>query len=214
MSHNVAGRQPIASATPVAGHMYTIIDRNKQEIWVLPRQTLYIITMETNLKLWVIRMRKTDCFGETSLVLNVPSSSWAGKRIYYHYSDYYGNKPEALSRMRHRWGTHQGSCPGPQQPPTAPQTSPSAHHHGTLPVCLHTCNRTSCQSLTCLCCECCGFCCCAIRNPAWENVCAVAWPERCPSWKENPSLHIDKDDNPTFVITTLADDLDWFSTFG
>lgn len=63
--------------------------------------------------------------------------------------NYHEDKPEALSRMRHRWGTHQGSCPGPQQPPTAPQTSPSAHHHGTLPVYLHICNRTTCQSHRC-----------------------------------------------------------------
>ena len=27
------------------------------------------------------RMRKTDCFGKTRIVLHVPSSSWAGKRI-------------------------------------------------------------------------------------------------------------------------------------
>ena len=30
----------------------------------------------------VAQMRKTDCFGETRLVHHVPSSSWAGQRIY------------------------------------------------------------------------------------------------------------------------------------
>lgn len=56
--------------------------------------------------------------------------------------NYHGNKPEALSHTRHRWGTHRESYPGPQQPPAAPQTWPSAHRRGTPPVCLHTYNRT------------------------------------------------------------------------
>ncbi len=35
---------------------------------------------------YLIVMRKTDCSGQTRLVLHVPSSSWAGKRYHYCYT--------------------------------------------------------------------------------------------------------------------------------
>ncbi len=46
--------------------------------------------IDTCTQYWdLIEMRRTNCFGETRLVLHVPSSSWAGKRFYYYYYWYY-----------------------------------------------------------------------------------------------------------------------------